>query len=136
MWYNVNAREDEDVWKKMMEPAGVAASGPETICYLELLAVVQGLNAIHSITNDSPFVRILSDNMATVCSLNSWKSRSPPMRSLLVAAEKYSFTVRADHIKGEANLTADFISRNQRETCRQELPSDWEYVAMNDSDNV
>ncbi|KAF4709572.1 hypothetical protein FOZ62_018745 [Perkinsus olseni] len=81
---------------------------------LELLASVIGV--VRALTRGFTTVTVLSDNVATVACLNRRRATSirmnETMRRLRLAWPSLGYSVLSQHIKGEMNNLADFLSRS------------------------
>ena len=96
------------------------------IALLELLAIVTAFDLWASQLQTKTIV-LRSDNMATCCFINRKKADIPAVMTLLhhltLACLKFQIYVKAKHIPGSTNTSADLISRNRIKEFLQQNPS-------------
>ena len=106
---------------------------------LELLTVLVAMR-LWSKSFSNMKICLFCDNMASVTTLNSGRTRDPFMlkilREIAFLCAKENAQIRGIHLSGVNNRLADHLSRshlNQREEIASMVPHDWQEVIVGDS---
>ncbi|KAF4659086.1 hypothetical protein FOZ61_005015 [Perkinsus olseni] len=110
-WFTVDYAHNALLRTLIATSGGLSSSdiGP-----LELVASVIGI--LRALQRGADTVTVLSDNVATVACINRRRAKSPRMNEIMLrlrqAWPSLGYCVLADHVRGEANGLADFLSRS------------------------